>query len=71
MIRYLRFLKDKSSNSNLDPGLLQAWYRFPEVEQNWLGFAGKGNRGHGLGSGFARALHNNLGKIFGRLDLKL
>jgi hypothetical protein len=65
MISYLRFLRDKSADENLDPGLLQAWYRFPEVEQNWLGFAGKGNRGHGLGSGFANALHTNLGKIFG------
>jgi hypothetical protein len=65
MIKYLRFLRDKSSNSDLDPGLLQAWYRFPEVEQNWLGFAGKGNRGHGLGKAFAIALHTNLGKIFG------
>lgn len=65
MIQYLRFLKEKSSDQNLPRGLLDAWYRFPEVQQNWLGFSGKGNRGHGLGFGFAQALHSNLGKIFG------
>lgn len=65
IIKYLRFLKDKSAGGDLPPGLLDAWYRFPEIQQNWLGFSGKGNRGHGLGGEFAQALHSNLGKIFG------
>src|SRR5271170_218176 len=66
MINYLRFLKDKSvDDPELDPGLLDAWYMFPEVEQNWLGFSAKGNRGRGLGKTFAEALHVSLGKIFG------
>src|ERR1039458_3697555 len=66
IIEYLRFLKDKSaSGQDLDAALLDAWYMFPEVEQNWLGFSVKGNRGHGLGKKFAGALHTNLGKIFG------
>src|SRR5277367_8193 len=71
MIEYLRFLRDKSvDDPNLDPGLLNAWYRFPEVEQNWLGFAAKGNRGHGLGKAFAESLHANLGKIFGSFGVE-
>lgn len=66
MIEYLRFLKDKSTgDGNLDAGALGAWYRFPEVEQNWLGFSTTGNRGHGLGAKFAEALNSNLAKIFG------
>lgn len=66
IIEYLRFLKDKSvSGQGLDAALLGAWYMFPEVEQNWLGFSATGNRGHGLGRKFAGALHTNLGKIFG------
>lgn len=66
MIDYLRFLKEKSvAEPNLSAGLLRAWYRFPEVEQNWLGFSVKGNRGHGLGRDFAESLHANLNKIFG------
>lgn len=66
MINYLRFLKDKSvDDPALDPGLLDAWYMFPEVEQNWLGFSVKGNHGRGLGKTFAEALHVSLGKIFG------
>jgi hypothetical protein len=35
IIDYLRFLKDKSvDDPDLDQGLLDAWYMFPEVEQN-------------------------------------
>jgi hypothetical protein len=66
MIDYLRFLKDKSlADPHLPEGLLRAWYRFPEVEQNWLGFTVKGNHGHGLGRSFAESLHTNLNRIFG------
>lgn len=64
MIKYLRFLREKSANQQLDEGLIKAWYRFPEIEQNWLGFAVAGNRGRGLGGKFAEALHINLGKLF-------
>lgn len=64
MIRYLRFLRDKSASKQLDPDLIRAWYRFPEIKQNWLGFSATGNAGHGLGGKFARALHDNLGALF-------
>jgi len=64
MIDYLRFLRDKSANQQLDPGLIRAWYVFPEVRQNWLGFSASGNHGRGLGPKFAQALHANLGKLF-------
>src|SRR5258708_17328319 len=58
IIKYLGFLKDRSvSKPDLDPGLLNAWYRFPEIGQNWLGFAIEGNRGRGLGPAFAKSLH--------------
>ncbi len=64
MIDYLIFLRDKSSKENMDPGLVGAWYTFPEVRQNWLGFSVRENRGAGLGRGFANALNNNLHAIF-------
>jgi hypothetical protein len=64
MIVYLRFLRDKSADQHLDPGLIKAWYVFPEVRQNWLGFTLTGNRGRGLGKEFAQALHTNLGQLF-------
>ena len=64
MIRYLRFLRDWSVGRVVTPGLLSAWYCFKEVKQNWLGFCAGRNSGHGLGSDFARSLHDSLGAIF-------
>ena len=64
LIAYLRFLRDRSIEDNVDEGLLRAWYMFPEVRQLWLGFSLGGNGGSGLGIDFARALHQNLNVIF-------
>lgn len=64
IIRYLRFLREKSVAGEVNDGLLRAWYRFPEVGQTWLGFTQEGNRGSGLGDFFAQALHENLAQIF-------
>lgn len=64
IIRYLKFLRDQSADHDLDPGLLEAWYKFPEVRQTWLGFTRYGNSGRGLGADFAHALHKNLGGLF-------
>jgi hypothetical protein len=64
IIRYLVFLKDKSSSQDIDEGRLRAWYVFKEVEQNWLGFSILGNEGSALGMDFAVALNENLHKLF-------
>src|ERR1051326_4339454 len=64
IITYLKFLRDKSSNSELQGGLIEAWYRFPEIKQTWLGFSATSNRGSGLGRDFAQALHQNLHRVF-------
>lgn len=64
MIEYVRFLRDKSMGGQINEGLLKAWYTFPEVKQNWLGFSRTGNKGHGLGMDFARSLHRSLDVIF-------
>ena len=64
IIRYLRFLRDRSNPGSSDPGLLRAWYQFGEVKQTWLGFSEQGNCGSGLGPNFARGLHSTLGTIF-------
>jgi len=48
IIRYLRFLRDKSAAGQIEPGLLGAWYRFSEVKENWLGYSEVGNKGSGL-----------------------
>jgi hypothetical protein len=66
IIDYLLFLRDKSMTPSLDTGLVRALYRFQEVRQNWLGFSVSGNQGSGLGEKFARALHQNLHRIFGQ-----
>ena len=64
IIEYVRFLKDKSDQDLIDVGLLRAWFCFPEVKQNWLGYSKAGNEGRGLGMDFARTLNKNLHIIF-------
>ncbi len=64
IIKYLQFLKDKSAEGRVTPGLLRAWYHFSEVKQTWLGFCDAGNEGRGLGAKFATALNKNLNTLF-------
>jgi len=64
IIRYVRFLRDRSIETELPLRMVTEWFHFPEVRQNWLGFSKEGNWGSGLGSKFARALHKNLHTAF-------
>jgi hypothetical protein len=67
IIRYLVFLKNMSvANGGNEPtkGQIDAYYRFPEVRQNWFGFTLLGNRGHGLGELFAKQLNTNFHQLF-------
>lgn len=64
IIRYVKFLRDVSSDASISQGLLDSWFGFPEVRQNWLGFSKTGNKGSGLGKQFAGALHRNLHQVF-------
>jgi hypothetical protein len=64
IIKYLSFLRDKSTEGGVQDGLLRARYTFKEIHQNWLGFSKTGNRGSGLGVDFARALNRNLNSVF-------
>ncbi|WP_040209698.1 hypothetical protein [Neobacillus jeddahensis] len=63
MLKYLGFLRDKAQEKEISPGLLKAWFMFPEIKQNWLGFSKSGNGGSGLGPDFAVALHSNLNSV--------
>ena len=64
IVKYVRFLRDMAAEPGIRKGLLKAWYRFPEVKQNWLGYSRVGNGGSGLGENFGQALHENLNTIF-------
>lgn len=64
MIAYLIFLREKSQSGNLNKGLIDSWYRFKEVKENWLGFCLSGNTGRGLGKTFANALNSSLANLF-------
>jgi hypothetical protein len=64
IIRYVKFLRNVSSDDSINKGLLDSWFRFPEVSQNWLGFSKTGNRGSGLGRMFAEGLHRSLHRVF-------
>jgi len=63
IIRYMLFLKQQSS-IQLPKGLVEAWFHFPEVRQNWMGFSKTGNSGRGLGPDFAQSLKRNFTTIF-------
>jgi len=64
VVRYISFLKGKSEQGHVSDGLLQEWYCFKEISQNWLGYCELGNKGSGLGIDFARVLHSSLGQLF-------
>lgn len=64
IIGYLQFLRDLALAGQLNDGRLRTLFCFSEVHQNWLGFSQSDNRGRGLGMDFARALAENLNKIF-------
>lgn len=64
IINYIIFLREMSESGPISKGLVQHWFLFPEVKQNWLGFSRVGNSGAGLGTKFATALNNNLSTIF-------
>jgi len=64
VIEYVKFLRDVSVDTAIEAGHLGNWFLFPEVSQNWLGFSKTGNRGSGLGRGFATSLHRNLHRVF-------
>ncbi|SEV96451.1 hypothetical protein [Luteibacter sp. 329MFSha] len=64
MIAYVAFLRDKSKQGPIHPGLVNHWFQFKEVKQNWLGFSKSGNSGSGLGKEFATAMNDGLSTIF-------
>lgn len=64
IIEYVKFLRDVSRDTAINKGLINSWFRFPEVRQNWLGFSRNGNKGSGLGGDFASTLCRNLHNVF-------
>lgn len=64
ILKYMMFLRDKIISGVVNDDLVKAWFMFPEVKQNWLGFSLHGNGGSGLGKDFADALHVNLQSLF-------
>jgi hypothetical protein len=64
ILKYIIFLRDEVAASRVNDDLINAWFRFPEVKQNWLGFSLVGNKGSGLGRKFAVALSANLRSVF-------
>ena len=71
IIKYLAFLRDYSiAHGGEEPtkGIIEAYYKFPEVKQNWFGFTFMGNGGRGLGRQFALALNDNFYGLFKDLE---
>ena len=64
ILKYMMFLRDAITAGQINKDLVQAWFLFPEVRQNWLGFTLHGNGGTGLGMDFANSLRVNLASLF-------
>jgi hypothetical protein len=64
VLKYMRFLRDSVIDGRVTADLEKAWFMFPEVRQNWLGFSLAGNGGTGLGKDFAQALRTNMRTLF-------
>lgn len=59
LIKFFAFLTDKSeSEVKIDD--IMAYFMFPEIKNNWLGYSKVGNEGRGLGTAFAHFLSKNL-----------
>ncbi len=67
IIEYLTFLKYKAQEGKISEAEKKAWFMFPEVAQNWLGFTKTGNSGRGLGPKFATTLSSMMPIIFADL----
>lgn len=63
ILRYLSFLKTKAEEG-VSMARIKALYSFPEIKENWLGYSEFGNRGHGLGKGFATSMHSLMPVVF-------
>ncbi|MDW9590283.1 hypothetical protein GOC31_30820 [Sinorhizobium meliloti] len=64
ILQYIRFLRDEVVAGRVNRDRIKAWFHFPEVRQNWLGFSLVGNGGSGLGRAFANSLSENLAELF-------
>ena len=64
IINYLVFLKEKAATGAMSDAQIKAWYCFPEVKQNWLGYSLFGNGGTGLGVEFGNALSSSMHIVF-------
>jgi hypothetical protein len=64
ILEYVSFLRDKSLEEGIRRGLLESWFIFSEVKQNWFGYSLVGNGGSGLGMDFAISLNKNLHTLF-------
>jgi len=64
ILKYIIFLRDAIADGRVNDDLVKAWFYFPEVRQNWLGFSLRGNGGTGLGKDFADSLRANLQTLF-------
>ena len=64
ILKYIIFLREAVAARRITDDLERAWFLFPEVKQNWLGFSLQGNGGSGLGKKFATALRGSLCTLF-------
>ncbi len=68
ILKYLTFLKKKSTHCIEIESKIKSLFTFSEVKQNWLGYSKVGNGGSGLGSKFGRQFSSSLNIVFDDLN---
>ena len=64
IIKYIRFLYQKSVSKNISTGTFNTLFVFREIKQNWLGYSNQGNDGCGGSKKMGKALLKNLKQVF-------
>lgn len=68
IINYFHFLAKKAQYP-LSDGEIKAWFCFPEVKNNWLGYSMDGNCGSAFGMEFAKFLAKNISFVIEDNDI--
>lgn len=63
IVKYILLLSKLKGNGDKNVGLIQTYFTFKEIRNNWLGLSIKGNKGSAIGWQYGEALFENIENI--------